>query len=117
MNDNLKYPIGYRPMIYTASFTIKYYNKKYHSILTGPKTKVSIEAQKHIKEFHIPIAVIILDDNNQFPTEKMKEQIIMKHWKKHGPKTNRDEFMVGIRNIKIINNQGRVSYDFDETKN
>jgi len=116
MNETRKYSLGYKPLIYSVSLTIKYYNKKYHSHLTSNSKKLIDEGKKHIKEFSIPIALIVLDDKHQFPTDKMKQEFIATCWKRKGIKSNRSEFMIGIRELKIINNHGRVSYDFDEKR-
>lgn len=116
MNNNRKYPIGYKPNIYSVSFTLKYYDKKYHNQLIGTNIRLQNEAKKHIKETHVPLAIIVLDDENKFPTNNIKQQSIAVQWKRQGIKADRSKFVIGIRNIKIINKHGRVSYDFDENK-
>ena len=116
MNSVRKYAIDYKPTIYSVSFKIKYYDKKYEPQLTSANKYVAKEAQKHIKEFDVPLIIVLLNDKLEFPTERNKQKTITKCWKRHGLKQDITNYNLELSELKIINNHGRVSYDFDETK-
>jgi len=116
MNSVKKYATNYKPSIYSVSFKIKYYDKKYEPQLNSANKHVVKEAQKHIKEFDVPLMIVLLNEELEFPTEKNKQKTIAKCWKRHGLKQDITNYNLEIRELKIINNHGRISYSFDETK-
>ena len=116
MNSIRKYITNYKPNIYSVSFTIKYYDKKYEPQLTSANKYIVKEAQKHIKKFDVPLMIVLLNEELKFPTEKNKQLTIHKCWNRYRLKQDITNYNLEILNLKIINNHGQVSYNFDETK-
>lgn len=114
LDKGRKYPRDYKPSIHTASFLVKYYDKKYHLKLMDKKTFQKF--RKHIKILEIKKELVVLDDKMEFPSIKMKDNLIKRLFKKNGIKVNLEDFNIGIRDIEIINTHGNISYEFDETK-
>ena len=114
LDKGRKYPIDYKPNIYTVNFLVKYYEKKYHSQLMDKIT--SSRYRKHIKIISVEKELIVLDDKMEFPSQKMRDKLLERLWKKHNIKKDISECKIGIRDIEIIHKHGTVSYEFDETK-
>lgn len=114
LDKGRKYPKDYKPNIHTASFLVKYYDKKYHLKLMDKKTFPKF--RKNIKILKVEKELIVLDDKMEFPSMKMKDNLIKRLFIKNGIKIKFEDFNMGIRDIEIIHTHGHISYEFDETK-
>ena len=114
MGSLRKYPDKYKPRICTARAKLYYYKKTDEDRVLTPKThKRHLEA----KEIEIDFLFVVLNEQNEPPTEKMYYELIDKCWKKYGPsKTDLADHKAFVVVTKIINEHGRVNYDFDEFK-
>jgi len=111
MGNIRKYPINYRPRICSAEAVLYYYKKK------DEKRVLQLKNLK-AKEIEIPFLFVILNEENELPTEKMYYEIIEGCWKKYAPnRAKLEEHKVFVVITKIKNEHGRVNYGFDELKN
>jgi len=108
MNQERKYPIGYKPDIYSASLTLEYYDIKYHSNIQSPLYR------KMIKQIRVPFTLIVLDNNKEVPTQNLKNELIKRIWIKTTGKKDFDKYIINIKNIQTIKHHGKVSYELDE---
>ena len=58
---------------------------------------------------------IVLDDENQSPTENLRQNLIKFVWREKGIKCSLETHHAVVREIDIIS-EGRVCYKFDEFK-
>jgi len=115
MGSVRKYAENYRPRICTTRAVLYYYKKTDEKRTLLPKTHRHYLAPKEIE---IDFLFVILNENNEPPTEKMYYELIQDCWNKYAPKkTDLTEHEAFVIVTKIINEHGRVSYNFDETKN
>jgi hypothetical protein len=100
MEKERKYEVGYKPKIVLANCTITY---------TKIKTKraSSLQAKK---------IVMVLDDNNKIPTDRMREKLITRIWATLGISGKEIEHESKLTNLSIISEHGRINYKFDEFK-
>jgi hypothetical protein len=112
MGSLRKYDNRYRPRICTARAVLYYYKITDESRVLTPKThKRHLEA----KEIEIDFLLVVLNEDNESPTEKMYFDLINKCWNKYAPKkADLKEHKAFVIITKIINEHGRVNYDFDE---
>lgn len=107
-----KYGIGYKPRICLINCVIKYYENKYHNSLMN---KSSFNRYKNkIKEIKIKEALAVLDEENKFPTKNIEKRFLTVNLTKNKVKISMDNFKIGVRDIDIISEHGRVSYEFNE---
>ncbi len=83
MGSYRKYQENYKPRICTARGVLYYYKKEDEKRVLTPKTH-----RHHInaKEIEIDFMLVILNEQNECPTEKMYYELIDKSWKKYAPK-------------------------------
>jgi len=111
MGSIRKYPINYKPRICSAEAVLYYYK-------TIDEKKVLVSKSIKPKEIEIPFIFLILNEENELPTENMYFEILEGCWKKYGPKKGAfKDHQVFIVITKIKHEHGRVSYGFDEFKN
>lgn len=114
MGSLRRYPIGYKPNICTTRAVMYYYKKIHEARVFLPKTNKYYIAPKEIE---IDFLFVIINEQMECPTEKMYHKLNADCWKKYGPKkTNIKDYEVFVVILNVINNHGRVNYDFDEFK-
>lgn len=102
--------MGYRPRICSVEAVLYYYK-----IIN--ERQVLISKTVKAKEIEIPFIFLILNEENELPTEKSYYETIEECWKKYAPKkADLKEHKAFVIVTKIKNEHGRVSYDFDELK-
>lgn len=57
---------------------------------------------------------MVLDDNNNIPTQNIKKAMISRLWNSSNTSGKLIDFTIEIINIKITSEHGRVNYKFDE---
>lgn len=114
MERKRKYPIGYKPRICLIKCTFKYYDKKYHNKLINKSTFKGYE--KFIKVVEVPELIVILDDNNNFPSRKTNTSNIARIVSRYKTPYDPLKHNGGIRDISVLHELGRVNYEFDEFK-
>lgn len=114
MGSLRKYPENYKPRICTARAVMYYYKTTDESRVLLPKTHKRYLAPKEIE---IDFLFVVLNEDNESPTERMYFDLIEKCWNKYAPKkADLKEYKAFVIITKIINEHGRVNYDFDELK-
>jgi hypothetical protein len=98
MDGKRKYKEGYKPKLCLVDLTLQLENIK----------------SRRKKEVDVKKILITLDDNNGFPTERMENLTIDKAWRLSNLGKIED-FKIGIKNLKIISEHGRINYKFDES--
>lgn len=114
MEKERKYPIGYKPIVCLIKCTFKYYDKKYHNKLINKSTFKGYE--KFIKVVDVPELVVILDDNNKFPSQKTNLSNMRRIVSRYKIPYDENKHNGGIRDIEVLHKLGRVNYEFDEFK-
>jgi hypothetical protein len=110
MESIRRYPIDYRPRICSTEAVLYYYK-------TTQERQVLISKTIKAKEIQIPFLFLVLNEDNELPTEKSYYETLEECWNKYGPKKgDLNEFKAFIVVTKIKNEHGRVSYPFDELK-
>jgi hypothetical protein len=110
-----KYPIGYKPRVCIANFTFICYPKSIHKDLKS-KNKWRVEqAMKKVKTVECELYPIVLDDENNFPTKKLKQSLKKLVWREKELKGDADDYKMVLRNLEV-KSESRICYKFDEHK-
>ena len=110
MGSLKKYAPGYKPRICSTEAVLYYYKKK-------DERKVLISKTTKATEIEIPFLFLVLNEDNELPTERMYYATLEKCWNKYAPKKAKlEDHEAFIIVTKIKNEHGRVNYDFDEFK-
>ena len=105
-----------KPNVCICDFTVRYVPKKHLLKVQHPKPSVRQKAiEEHVKEFIIKDYPITLDDNGKFPTKKTEERVCRGIWVYKFKKTNFEDFVMFIKDIKI-KTKSKVTYDFNYEK-
>lgn len=111
---NRKYPIGYKPNVCLASFTVKYFNKKHEAKIRSDRKDIQKKAiEEHVKSFFVNIYPLVLDDKLEHPTEKLKQKDLKAVWKFMNIKDKFEEQVIVLRDIKV-QSSSKINYEFDE---
>jgi len=107
MGSLRKYAPGYKPRICTTRASMYYYLEKDEARVLRKIIKP--------KDIDIEFLFVILNEQDEPPTEKMYFELIQSCWDKYSPKKLKlEDYKVFIVVTEIINEHGRVNYDFDE---
>lgn len=109
-----QYEANYRPKICYVNCSFYYYNLKDQVKIERAMSKEM--KKKFYKRINVKGMVLVLDENNKIPTNKMKENASSRIWYLQNIKGKIADHKTSIVDIKIISNHGRVSYAFDESK-
>ena len=101
----------YKPSIYLASCTLIYYAKK--DELKYKRAKNKKQKEKILKRLDVKEIVVVLDDNLNFASNKMKNKEIKKIWFKYKLKGNHNDYYKKIINIRVISEHGKINYKFN----
>lgn len=115
MNRKRKYPIDYRPRTCIANFKIYYYPHNVHKLLVSNNDRKKAKGMKEVKMINCKLYPIVLDDEDQSPTENLRMNLIKFVWREKDVRDKLDNHHAVIREVEVIS-EGRVCYRFDEFK-